>query len=65
MRKEIMKIIGILQWEASHKAVALCYAANAAALATKVADTEIAAGSIAYTGDAKTYVFNGTQWVER
>ena len=60
-----MKIIGILQWSASHKAVCLCYGANLAALTIKVDETDIDAGSIAYTGDGKTYVFNGTTWVER
>jgi len=59
-----MKILGIIQWEKSHQAVALCYATTYAELTDKVLDTKIAAGSIAYTSEPCTYVFDGEEWVE-
>lgn len=57
-----MKIISILQWAGSHKAIALCYAGTSAALTNKVDETDIDAGSMAYLGNGDVYVFNGTQW---
>lgn len=57
-----MIIISILTWQGPHKAIALVYAASAAELTDSVAETEIVNGSLAYTGDGKTFVFDGSAW---
>lgn len=59
-----MKIISILTWTASHLAVALVYADAVADLGSKVGETALDAGSLAYLGNGKTYVFDGTNWTK-
>lgn len=57
-----MRIISVLTWIASHKAIALCYAGQASDLVNKIDGTELDGGSLAYLGNGDTYVFNGTTW---
>lgn len=56
-----MKIIEILKWEGSNKAIALCYAPSVEDLTFTVDDTTLDSGSLAYTAGGAVYVL-GTDW---
>ncbi len=53
-----------MTWIASHKAIALVYAGEETELGTKIGETELEAGSLAYLGDGSTFVFDGEAWNE-
>lgn len=55
-----MKIIEILKWEASKKAVALCYANEASDLVTTLGDLVLSNGSLCYFGNGDVYVLGDT-----
>lgn len=57
-----MKLIEVIKWEATHKAIVLVYAAASTDLADELKDINISAGSMAYLANGKVYVFDGTNW---
>ena len=59
-----MKLIEVIKWEATKKAVVLVYAAASTDLADEVGDINISSGSMAYLANGKVYVYDGTNWNE-
>lgn len=57
-----MKLVSILTWLGSHLAIGLAYANSDAELVSEVSGTNLAAGSMAYTGAGEVYVFDGEDW---
>lgn len=55
-----MKVIEILKWEASQKAVALCYADESSDLVTELGGLTLSKGSLAYLADGDVYVLGDT-----
>jgi len=57
-----MKLIEVIKWEASNRAVVLIYAGSSSDLAATLKTMIISSGSLAYLANGDVYVFNGTQW---
>lgn len=62
-----MKLIEVIKWEATNRAVVLVYAASSSNLAgeiTRMNPLTISSGSLAYLANGKVYVYDGTNWNE-
>ena len=55
-----MKVVEILKWEASQKAIALCYADASSDLVTKLGDLTLSKGSMCYLANGDVYVLGDT-----
>lgn len=57
-----MKLIEVIKWEASHKAIVIVYAESSSDLAGELKDLTISSGSLAYLANGDVYVFDGSDW---
>lgn len=62
-----MKLIEVIKWEATNRAVVIVYADSSSDLDNVIEKQSrllISAGSLAYLANGDVYVFNGTNWTK-
>ena len=62
-----MKLIEVIKWEATNRAVVLVYAKSSSNLGSVIEKQNrllVSSGSLAYLANGKVYVYDGTDWNE-